>query len=148
MRVTDKLPFNFRNLGLIARLLPRARVIHCRRDPRDVAVFVLFHQVPPTHLFRPEPVRLRRLLAPIPEIDASLGRVLPLPMLEVDYEALVDDPEREIRRIIDFAGLTFDDRCVRFYEDPHRSCGRRASIRFGTRSTGDRLDAGGGTPGI
>jgi hypothetical protein len=54
------------------------------------------------------------------------ARVLPLPILEVNYEEIVDDPEREIRRIIDFAGLPFDDRCLRFYESA--SVVRTASV--------------------
>ena len=116
LRVTDKLPFNFRNLGLISRLLPGARVIHCRRDPRDVAVscyFIKFHR----------PISFAQSLFDFGAYWRQYERLmehwreaLPLPMLEVDYETIVAEPEAQIRRIIDFAGLPWDPRCLRFFE--------------------------------
>jgi tetratricopeptide (TPR) repeat protein len=116
MRVTDKLPFNFRNLGLIGRMFPQARVIHCRRDPRDIAVsnyFIKFHR----------PISYAQSLFDFGQYWRNYRRlmkhwdsVLPRSILHVDYERIVANPESEIRRIIEFAGLPWDARCLRFYE--------------------------------
>ncbi|MGH6933125.1 MAG: sulfotransferase family protein, partial [Dongiaceae bacterium] len=107
-RVIDKNPSNFTYLGLIAVLFPRARVIHCRRDPRDIALscymqnfrlgkpwsYDLDHAA---HYFR----QYHRLMA-------HWRTVLPVPMLEVTYESMVDDPEAWARRLIEFCGLEWD----------------------------------------
>ena len=126
IRITDKLPFNFRNLGLIARLFPGARIIHCRRDPRDIAVscyFIKFHR----------PISFAQNLFHFGaywrmhlRLMEHWKKVLPIPILAVDYEAIVADPEAEIRRIIGFSRLPFDERCLRFYET--RSVVRTASV--------------------
>jgi tetratricopeptide (TPR) repeat protein len=126
LRVTDKLPFNFRHLGFIARLLPKARVIHCRRDPRDVAVscyFIKFHR----------PISFAQSLHDFGSYWREYLRLmdhwrqaLPLPILDLDYETVVARPDEEIRRIIEFAGLPWDDRCLRFHDS--RSIVRTASV--------------------
>jgi Flp pilus assembly protein TadD len=126
LRVTDKLPFNFRHLGFIARLLPKARVIHCRRDPRDVAVscfFIKFHRpisfAQSLHDFGAYWREYLRLMD-------HWRRALPLPILDLDYETVVAHPNEEIRRIIEFAGLPWDERCLRFHDS--RSIVRTASV--------------------
>jgi Flp pilus assembly protein TadD len=115
LRITDKLPFNFRHLGLIARLFPNARVIHCRRDPRDVAVscfFIKFHR----------PISFAQSLFDFAtywrhyeSLMAHWRAVLPRPILSVDYETLVQDPEAQIRRIIEFSGLDWNNQCLNFH---------------------------------
>jgi tetratricopeptide (TPR) repeat protein len=114
-RITDKLPFNFRNLGLIAMLFPCARIIYCRRDPRDIAIscyFTKFHR----------PISFAQSLFDFgaywglhEQLMRHWRRVLQTPILQVDYEKLIAEPEPEIRRIVEFAGLPWDDRCLRFY---------------------------------
>ncbi|MCP4385155.1 MAG: tetratricopeptide repeat protein [Hyphomicrobiales bacterium] len=115
-RITDKLPFNFRNLGLIARLFPATRVIYCRRQPLDIALscyFIRFHR----------PISFAQNLSDFgaywrlhEELVKHWKRVLPVPILQVDYEDVVDDPDGQIRRLIDFVDLPWDERCLRFYE--------------------------------
>jgi Flp pilus assembly protein TadD len=114
-RITDKLPFNFRNLGLIAMLFPCAGIIYCRRDPRDVAIscyFTKFHR----------PISFAQSLFDFgaywvlhQKLMRHWRRTLQVPILHVDYEKLIAEPEPEIRRLVEFAGLPWDDRCLRFY---------------------------------
>jgi tetratricopeptide (TPR) repeat protein len=116
VRVTDKLPFNFRHLGLITALFPRARIIHCRRDPRDIAVscyFIKFHR---PISFACDLFEVGAYLRHYEALMAHWRRVLPLPMLDVQYEDLVTDLDRHVRRIIEFCGLPWDDRCLKFQE--------------------------------
>jgi tetratricopeptide (TPR) repeat protein len=116
LRVTSKMPTNFFHLGLIALLFPKARVIHCRRDPLDTCLscfFTDFKKCPPYH-YRLEDLGLYyRLYLRLME---HWRAVLPLAMLEIQYEDLVGRPEELSRRMIDFCGLAWDDRCLRYYE--------------------------------
>ncbi len=113
-RIVDKLPFNFRLLGLVALLLPRARIIHCRRDPRDTAVSLFF-----LHFHRPISFAydLGDFAAYYRGYEALMAhwhRVLPMPILDVQYEELVAAPEPKIRQMLDFCGLEWDPRCLDF----------------------------------
>jgi tetratricopeptide (TPR) repeat protein len=116
LRITSKMPTNFFHLGLIALLFPKARVIHCRRDPLDTCLscyFSDFKKSPPYH-YRLEDVGFyyRLYLRLMDHWRAAL----PLAMLEVQYEELVGRCEELSRRMIDFCGLAWDDRCLRYYE--------------------------------
>ncbi len=116
-RVTDKLPNNFMNLGLISLLLPGVRVIHCTRDPLDTCCSCFFQ-----HFLAPFPWSYR--LDWLGAYHAQYRRIMrhwtglltDLPMLEVPYEELTAAPESWIPRIVEFAGLEWDDACLRFHE--------------------------------
>ncbi len=116
LRVTSKMPTNFFHLGLIALLFPKARVIHCRRDPLDTCLscyFSDFKKAAPYH-YRLEDVGFYYRL--YLRLMDHWRAVLPLAMLEVQYEDLVGRTEELSRRMIDFCGLAWDDRCLRYYE--------------------------------
>ena len=108
---------NFLYLGLLQAALPGARVIHCRRDPRDVALSCYFIDfIDPTLGFS---TRLDWLGDYINRYLAQMdlwGRSLTLPLLEIDYEALVEDPGQWCRRLVEFAGLDWDPACLNFHE--------------------------------
>jgi len=115
-RITDKMPANFLHLGLIARILPGARVIHCRRDPRDVCLSCFAHDFFQGNEFSNDLADLARYWRAHHRLMAHWRRVLPLDMLEVRYEALVADQEGESRRLIDFCGLDWDPACLDFHK--------------------------------
>jgi tetratricopeptide (TPR) repeat protein len=115
-RVVNKSLANYRTLGFVALLFPAARVIVCRRDPRDTCVSCYMSTILPQAL--PYITDLRHLGFAYRQHERLLAhwkKVLTLPMLEVDYEAVVDDLEAQSRRIIEFCGLDWDDRCLRFH---------------------------------
>jgi len=116
LRVTDKMPSNWTVLGLVALLFPRARVIHCRRDPRDTALSIYFRRFTQGHGYSFDLADIAAEMRAYRRLMAHWQAVLPLAMLEVDYEALVADQEAQIRRIIEFLGLPWDGRCLRFHE--------------------------------
>jgi tetratricopeptide (TPR) repeat protein len=116
LRVTDKMPLNSLHLGLIATLFPGSRIVHCRRDPLDIAIssfvelFELEHDYTTTfedfgHYF----VEHERLMA-------HWRAVLPVPIHEVRYEALIADPESAYRALIDYCGLNWDPACLEFHK--------------------------------
>jgi hypothetical protein len=116
-RVVDKMPDNLNHLGLIALLFPRAKVIICRRDPRDIAVSCWQTG------FRPCPWNndydhIARRLADFQRILAHWRQVKPLHFIELPYEELVADLERHARLLIDFVGLEWDPSCLEFHTNP------------------------------
>ncbi|MDH5527872.1 MAG: sulfotransferase [Nitrospirota bacterium] len=115
-RVTDKMPHNFLYLGLVNLLLPQARVIHIRRDPVDTCLSNYFQDFASDFLgYANDLTLLGRHYRQYERLMAQWRTVLDVPFLEVQYEELVADQERESRRMIDFIGLEWDDACLSFH---------------------------------
>lgn len=115
-RVTDKMPHNFKHLGLIALMFPKARIVHCRRDPMDNCLSIYTLEFNAAHSYATNLTQLGEHYRKYQELMEHWKKVLPLPMLEVQYEQMVAEPERMTRELIAFCGLEWDDRCLRFYE--------------------------------
>jgi tetratricopeptide (TPR) repeat protein len=114
--VTDKMPTNYLHLGLIELLFPGARVIHCKRDPLDTCVSNYFRNFTGNLPFS---YRLDHLGAYYNEYARLMKHwraTLGIPMLEIEYESLVANPEQESRKLIEFCDLDWDANCLRFYE--------------------------------
>jgi hypothetical protein len=115
-RVTDKTPANFLHAGLIHLMAPNARIIHCRRDPRDTCLSCY------TTLFA-SGQRFAYDLADLGTYHRSYAGLMdhwrallpPDRFTEVDYEAVVADLEGEARRLIAFCGLDWNDACLDFH---------------------------------
>jgi len=114
--VTDKMPLNGLNLGLIWRMLPEARVIVCRRRPLDTCLSCYFHHFSGGLDFAYDLGHLGAMHRAHDRLLDHWIKVLPLRIIEVRYESLVADPEPEIRRLLAHVGLAFDERCLRFHE--------------------------------
>jgi tetratricopeptide (TPR) repeat protein len=116
-RIIDKDLANFLHLGLIHRVFPRARIIHCRRDPLDTCFSAYTKLFVGDLGYAYELGELGRYYRDYHALMAHWRQVLPsTAFLEVDYEALVADPQNETRRLLDFLGLPWDEACVRFFE--------------------------------
>lgn len=114
-RVTDKMPDNYLQLGLLATLFPRARFIHCRRDLRDVAVScwsINFRSIRWNADFDAIAARFQEYW----RLMEHWRLVLPAPMLEVSYEDTVADLETAARRVVAWCGLAWDPCCLNFHE--------------------------------
>jgi tetratricopeptide (TPR) repeat protein len=113
----DKMPNNFRHIGLIHLVLPRARIIDARRHPM-ASCFSAFKQ----HFARGQNFTyslddLGRYYADYVELMAHFDTVLPGRVHRINYEALVDDTETEVRKLLEYCGLAFEPQCLRFYEN-------------------------------
>ncbi len=115
-RLTDKMPHNFEMLGMIDRMLPGSRVISCSRHPVDNCLSLYFTQLSAWHAYTNNLSDLAWAYAQHLTLMEHWKRVCTLPILEVRYEDMVADTEANARRIIEFVGLEWDDRCLRFYE--------------------------------
>jgi len=110
--VTDKLPENAIRLGLIARLFPKARIVHVRRHPLDTGISNFFQRFSAGLGFSTRLDWIGTYTRQIADSMAVWKRTLDLPILDVGYEQLVADPETQARRLIAFAGLDWDPRCL------------------------------------
>jgi hypothetical protein len=115
LRVSDKMPLNCFHLGLIAVLFPRARVIHCRRNPLDTCVSCFcenFESLPFTSSLED----LGQFYREYARLMAHWQQVLPLAMFDLHYEDLVAGPEPITRELLSFCGLDWDERCAHFHQ--------------------------------
>ena len=118
VRVVDKLPTNFLHLGLIATLFPRARIIHCVRDPIDTCLSCFFQNFGNPHPFALDLRHLGQYYREYQRLMAHWASVLPVPLFELRYEELTADQEATSRRLITFCGLDWDERCLHFHDTP------------------------------
>jgi tetratricopeptide (TPR) repeat protein len=113
-RVTDKLPFNFLRLGAIHSLMPKARIIHCQRDPIDTCLSIYSTLFNTRVSFAARKADLAFCYQQYLRMMDHWRKVLPADIfLDVRYERLIVDREAEIRRLIAFTGLDWNDLCLR-----------------------------------
>jgi tetratricopeptide (TPR) repeat protein len=115
--VVDKTPLNFLYLGLIAKALPRARIVHLRRHPMAscYAMFkTLFRMGYP---FSYDLDDLGRYYVAYARLMNYWRALLPGRFLDLDYEALVEDQEGTTRQLLAHCGLEWRDACLRFHEN-------------------------------
>ena len=116
-RFTDKMPANFAHVGLIHLALPNARIIDVRRHPLDTCVGnyrYLFSQG------KNQSYDLNELAEFYLEYDRLMAHwndVLPGQILTVQYEDVVADVEQQTRRMLDFCDLSWEDGCLKFFEN-------------------------------
>ena len=116
-RVVDKQLGNFVHAGLISLLFPNARIIHCTRDPLDLGLSIWTQKLPPgTNAYASDLAAIGATWRYAQDLMAHWDAVLDYPILEVGYEALVDDLGGQTRRLLEFCDLPFDERCQRFWE--------------------------------
>ncbi len=114
-RVIDKMPDNIFFLWIVAALFPSARVIFCRRDLRDVSLSCYFHLFTEGHLYAYDLADCGARALEAERLARHWRGVLPLRMMVVDYEQLVEDLEGESRRLIEFLGLEWEPACLDFH---------------------------------
>jgi hypothetical protein len=112
-RVTDKMPLNFQWAGLVHAALPRATLIHCRRNLVDTALSIHQTHFNPRMWFPTGGAALVGYIRAYERLCAHWRAVLPAQrFIEVDYEALVERPEPVIRHILEKCELDWNSRCL------------------------------------
>jgi hypothetical protein len=114
LRVTDKLPVNFLYLGLIATLLPSARIVQCRRDPLDVGLSCFVELFETGYDYTTDLENFGHYFVQQERLMAHWRAVLPMPIHELRYEELVDQPEAATRALLAHCGLDWDADCLDF----------------------------------
>ncbi|AKS41072.1 tetratricopeptide repeat-containing sulfotransferase family protein [Wenzhouxiangella marina] len=125
LRIVDKMPDNSSQVGWILSLFPNARVVYVRRDPRDIAVSCWMTGFAQIQWACHQEHIARRLIDHRRLMDHWLT-IMPERVRVQDYEALVADPEAQIRSLIDWLGLDWHPDCLQFHQA--RSVVRTASV--------------------
>lgn len=112
LRVVDKAPANFMNLGLIAQLMPKAHVIHVSRSPLDTCLSCYFQNFDLQH-WSFDLKAIGEYYRTYRNVMDHWRKACPnLKVLDIEYQALVQDTESASRQMIDFIGLDWDDACL------------------------------------
>lgn len=114
-RLVDKQPLNLFNLDTVARWFANARVIWCRRDPRDVGLSIFSELMSPDARFATDLADIAHYHDAHVTLMSHWQTALHLPILEVEYERVVNDFAGEARRIVEFTGLEWDPSCLDFH---------------------------------
>jgi tetratricopeptide (TPR) repeat protein len=118
-RLTDKMPTNFMHLGFIALLFPHAHIVHCLRDPLDTCLSIYFQYFHHGNDYAYDLGEIGFFYRQYQRLMDHWREVLPIPIHEVRYEDLVVDPEGQVRALIAFLGLPWDERCLAHHRSQH-----------------------------
>jgi hypothetical protein len=113
----DKMPNNFQHAGFIHLILPNARIVDARRHPMACCFSNFKQHFARGQAFAYDLDDVGRYYRDYVELMAHFDSVLPGRVHRVVYERMVADPEREIRALLAYCGLPFEDACLRFYEN-------------------------------
>jgi tetratricopeptide (TPR) repeat protein len=114
-RVVDKMPDNLLYLGLIALLFPRAMIIHCRRDVRDVALSCWMTGMAQVR-WACDPDHIASRIRATRHMMDHWNKVLPVPVLEVEYQTMVTNLEAVSRELLAWCGLDWNPACLEFHK--------------------------------
>ena len=112
---TDKMPDNARFLGFIHHSMPAAKIIWCRRNIMDVGLSYFAESFQRGHFWSYDQGELARFIVAHERMMAHWCRK-GIPMLEVQYEHVVQNLKAQTRRMLDYLCLSWEDRCLRFHE--------------------------------
>jgi len=114
----DKMPNNFMHVGLIHLMLPNARIIDARRHPLACCFSAFKQHFARGQSFSYDLEDVGRYYHDYVRLMAHFDTVLPGRIHRVFYERMVADTEGEVRRLLDYCGLPFEEACLRFFENP------------------------------
>ena len=112
----DKMPNNFRHIGLINLILPNAKIIDARRDPMDCCFSGFKQLFAEGQEFTYGLEEVGRYYADYVDLMDHWDAALPGKVLRVQHEDVLDDVEAQTRRMLDFIGVPFEDACIEFHK--------------------------------
>jgi predicted Zn-dependent protease len=113
----DKLPNNWLYVGLIHLILPNAKIIDARRHPLGCCFSAFKQHFARGQNFSYDLADLGQYYRDYVDLMAHMDAVLPGRVHRVFYEATIEDTEGEVRRLLDYCALPFQEQCLRFYEN-------------------------------
>ena len=116
--IIDKHPINFIHIGLISILFPKARIIHCTRNPLDTCLSNYFQYFSPQYHYSFGLQNIAHFYLNYLKLMDYWRHASPLKILEINYEELVSNMEPVARKAIDFLGLEWDERCLTPHTNP------------------------------
>lgn len=125
-RFVDKMPHNFAHIGLIHSILPNAKIIDIRRHPLACGLSLYKEHFAQAQNFSYSLEYIGRYYRDYLELMAHFDKVLPGRVHHVIYETLVDDTDDQVKRLLDYCELDFEDACLSFHEN-RRAVGTASS---------------------
>ena len=117
-RVTDKLPINFKWIGLIKLLLPNSKIIHCSRNPKDTCLSIFKTYFTNTKLnFAYNLNELSLFYNLYRNLMNHWISIWPNSIIDIKYEKIIEDPEKQIRYLVKSCNLEWNDNCLKFYDN-------------------------------
>ena len=117
-KVTDKLPINFKNIGLIKLILPNSKIIHCSRNPKDTCLSIYKNYFVNTKLnFAYNLDELTEFYQLYINLMNYWKKILPHFIYEIKYEELIKNPNSEIKSLLKYCNLTWNNKCLKFYNN-------------------------------
>lgn len=110
------MPHNFRHLGFIHLCFPNAKIIHCKRHPLDNFISAFQNAMNPFHGYAYNQVNYGEYYISYLRLMDHWKKVLPGSIYESQYEALTANPEVEVRNMLNFLGLPWEEACLKFNE--------------------------------
>ena len=117
VRVTDKMPGNFHHIGLIAQLFPKARIIHCLREPLDTCISIYFQDLDGIHDYAYGLKDIGNFYNQYERLMQHWENVVDLKFMSIHYEDLVNKQEEYSRQLVEFCGLDWEDQCLQFFKN-------------------------------
>jgi len=114
--LTDKQPENFLHVGLIKRLIPRAKIVHTVRNPLDNCLSVYFLHLDHTMSYAHDLLDIGHYYREYRRLMAHWNALYGADILDFDYDAFVREPRPALERLLAFCGLAWDERCLAFHE--------------------------------
>jgi tetratricopeptide (TPR) repeat protein len=113
----DKMPNNFAHIGLIQLALPHAKIIDARRHPLGCCFSGFKQHFARGQSFTYSLEDIGRYYRDYVELMAFFDEALPGRIHRVAYESMIEDTESEVRKLLEYCGLPFEESCLRFYEN-------------------------------
>lgn len=112
--ITDKMPDNFQYLGLINILFPKAKIIHCTRDPHDTCLSCYFQQFSGDYPYAYKLENLGYYYNHYRDLMLYWKKTLTIPIIEVKYETLVGESRATVEGLLEYLNLVWDENCLSF----------------------------------
>ena len=117
-RVTDKLPINFKWIGLIKILLPNSKIIHCKRNPKDNCLSIFKNYFTSRRLnFAYNLNEISEFYNLYHDLMNHWKNILPKFIFEMKYEEIINNPKSEIRTLLESCNLNWSENCLKFYNN-------------------------------
>ena len=120
--VTDKLPHNFLYIGLIRKLLPKAKIVHCKRHPvaNCLSIYKAYFSAKGGHRYAFNQKELAEYHNLYEDLMEHWRNQLPDQFYEIKYEDLTSNQEEESRKLIEYCGLEWQDACLDFHKSKRK----------------------------
>lgn len=115
-RITDKMPHNFLQAGLIKLILPHAKIIHCRRHPVDNCLSIYKQFFNKFHNYAYDLKELGEYYTLYEDLMRHWHSIMPGHIFDINYEDMVADHEERTKEILEFCQLPWDENCLQFHQ--------------------------------